>query len=212
MKGFGNTMRSLSLSLLSSLMLLGLIGCAGQSLSAARDRSTAAVPLPEVHFPPQLFFFVTTECPISNGYAPEMIRIARDYESKGVHTTFVYSDPDVTEQMAKKHAIDYGLAEVGNVVTDPTHETFTRRFGATLTPEAAVVVADDPPKLQVVYLGRIDDLYVGFGKRRNEPTVRDLRNALDAVLAGKPVLPPGGKAIGCSIPEPRQAGRATSAG
>jgi hypothetical protein len=187
------------------LFALALMGCSGQSPSGARDGSTVALTLPDVRFPPQLFFFVTTECPISNGYAPEMIRIARDYESKGVHTTFVYSDPDVTEPMARRHAADYGLAEVGAVVTDPTHELFTVRFGATLTPEAAVVVADDFPELHVVYLGRIDDLYLGFGKRRNEPTVRDLRKALDAVLAGKPTPPPGGKAIGCSIPEPRLA-------
>ena len=202
----------LLLSLLSSSLLLALIGCGGgQSPSGARDGSTVALTLPDVRFPPQLFFFVTTECPISNGYAPEMIRIAREYEPKGVHTTFVYSDPDVTEPVAKKHAADYGLAQVGAVVIDPTHETFTRRFGATLTPEAAVVIADDLPRLQVVYLGRIDDLYVGFGKRRNEPNVRDLRNALDAALAGKPVPPPGGKAIGCSIPEPRTPGPAAAA-
>ena len=118
--------------------LAALAGCAALSSRHAATQSTlAAATQPDVPFPPQLFFFVTTECPISNGYAPEMIRIAHDYEPRGVHTTFVYSDPDVTDEMAKKHAADYGLAKAGTVVTDPTHETFTRRFGATLTPEAA---------------------------------------------------------------------------
>lgn len=202
--------RVLSSILIRALLLFvpiaALAGCAApSSRHTASQRGPSADASADVRFPPQLFFFVTTECPISNGYAPEMIRIAREYEPKGVHTTFVYSDPDITDEMAKKHAADYGLAQAGAVVTDPTHEKFTQRFGATLTPEAAVVVAEEPPKLHVAYLGRIDDLYVGFGKRRNEPTAHDLRNALDAVLNGKPAPAPGGAAIGCSIPEPRQA-------
>ena len=188
----------------SLFVCVAFAGCAtSSSPQSAAPSGSATNALPEVRYPPQLFFFVTTECPISNGYSPEMIRIAREYEPKGVRTTFVYSDPDVTPEMAKKHAAEYGLAQVGTIVTDPTHEAFTQRFGATLTPEAAVVVPDDPPKLRVAYLGRIDDLYVGFGKRRHEPTVRDLRNAMEAALLGKPVPPAGGSAIGCSIPEPR---------
>ena len=40
-----------------------------------------------------------------------------------------------------------------------------------------------------------------FGKRRVEPTRRDLRLALDAILAGKPVSARLTKAVGCYIPE-----------
>ena len=35
-------------------------------------------------------------------------------------------------------------------------------------------------------MGRIDDRYLELGKQRNEPTASDLREALDAILAGKP--------------------------
>jgi len=52
----------------------------------------------------------------------------------------------------------------------------------------------------VVYHGRIDDRIVALGKRRVEPTTRDLREALDAMLEGKPVPTPVTKAVGCYLP------------
>ena len=49
-----------------------------------------------------------------------------------------------------------------------------------MSPEAAVFAADGSIK----YRGRINDLYVDLGKKRNAATTHDLRDALDAVLAG----------------------------
>ena len=69
--------------------------------------------------------------------------------------------------------------------------------GATVTPEAAVWAEGSG----LVYRGRIDDLYVDFGKQRVEPSQRDLREVLDAILSGE--IPPfrSTKAIGCYIEE-----------
>jgi hypothetical protein len=53
----------------------------------------------------------------------------------------------------------------------------------------------------LAYRGRIDDLYPELGKKRAAPTKRDLREALAAVLAGKPVPVPRTEAVGCSIPD-----------
>jgi hypothetical protein len=55
-----------------------------------------------------------------------------------------------------------------------------------VTPEVAVV----GPGGALLYRGRIDDLWSDYGKRRQEPTTRDLRAALDAALAGRPTPPP----------------------
>jgi hypothetical protein len=67
--------------------------------------------------------------------------------------------------------------------------------GATVTPEVAVMERGG----KVVYLGRIDDLYVDLGKRRAAPTRRYLRDALDAVLNGKPVAVAKIDPVGCFI-------------
>ena len=68
--------------------------------------------------------------------------------------------------------------------------------GATTMPEAAVL----SPAGGVLYLGRIDDRYVDFGKQRPHATELDLRNTLDAILAGKPVPAARTRALGCAIP------------
>lgn len=135
--------------------------------------------------------FISTDCPICNGYAPEINRMCREYEAKGVLFYLVHGDRDLSDASAKKHASDYGFT--CPVLIDRKHE-LVRWAGATVTPEAAVI---GPGGL--LYRGRIDDLYPALGKRRYEATTHDLRQALDAMLAGKPVAAPRTSAVGCAI-------------
>jgi hypothetical protein len=144
-----------------------------------------------------VFFFVLTDCPVSNAFAPEIKRICADYQPKKVATFIVHADPAVTVELAKKHAKDFGFS--CPVLLDPT-QVLVRATGVTMAPEGALLVPDG----KVVYHGRIDDLYVDYGKRRAEPTRRDLRLALDAVLQGKDVPVATTKVIGCYLPEPRK--------
>ena len=62
-----------------------------------------------------------------------------------------------------------------------------------------VFVPDKSKKWQMVYRGRIDDRYVAFGKMRPAPTVRDLEQVLEAIIAGKEVKTKVTKAVGCFI-------------
>src|SRR5262249_20332552 len=139
-----------------------------------------------------VFFLLGTECPVSNGYAPEMTRIAREYEGRGVATFGVHPDPDVTPSVAASHAAEYRLRVP--ILRDPTQER-AEAAGARVTPEAIVV--DDGG--MVVYRGRIDDTYAPDGKRRDKPTTRDLRDALDGLLAGRPRGPVVRPAFGCPL-------------
>src|SRR5437867_2784193 len=72
---------------------------------------------------------------------------------------------------------------------------FAALLGARVTPEAFVIDADRVLR----YRGRIDDTYITRAKRRDQPTRDDLQNALDDVLAGKPVTRPETEATGCPI-------------
>jgi len=141
--------------------------------------------------------FLMPDCPISNAYAPELKRLCKDYESKKVAFFIVHADPDVTAARAKTHAKEYELS--CPVLRDPAH-VLVKKTGVTIAPEVAVL----SPEGKVVYRGRIDDWYVDYGKRRGEPTQRDLRNALDAVLRGAAVATPTTKAIGCPLPAPNK--------
>jgi hypothetical protein len=144
-----------------------------------------------------VFFFLLTDCPVSNAFAPEIKRICTDYQPKKVAAFIVHADPAVTVELAKKHVKDYGFS--CPVLLDPTH-VLVRATGASMAPEVAVVAPDG----KVRYRGRINDLYVDYGKRRAEPTHHDLRLALDAVLQGKEVALATTKVIGCYLPEPKK--------
>ena len=52
----------------------------------------------------------------------------------------------------------------------------------------------------VAYLGRIDDTFLGFGKKRAQPTTLDLHAAVTAVLADQAVAVPRTDSVGCFIP------------
>ena len=141
-----------------------------------------------------VLYFVMTDCPISNQYAPEISRICTEYREKGVGCFRVYVDPDVGAAGIRKHGKEYDLACCPGI-HDSRHR-LVKHAGATVTPEAAVF----SQKGKLVYRGRINDFYAGLGKPRRRARVHDLRNALDEVLADEPVSKPFTKAVGCYIP------------
>jgi peroxiredoxin len=138
-------------------------------------------------------FFVTIDCPIGNSYVPEMNRIREAYGPRGVVTWAVQADPSVPQAAVAKYAADYRYSFP--LLLDP-EQILVRHTGATITPQAAVL----SPEGKLLYLGRIDNRVEDFGKSRLKATVADLRNAIDQVLAGRPVSPDRTKSIGCSIP------------
>jgi peroxiredoxin len=139
-----------------------------------------------------VLFFVTTDCPLSNGYVPEMNRIAHDYSARGFAFYGVQGDATATAADVRRHAKEFGYSFP--YLFDP-QESLAAFTGATTTPEAAVLSPDG----RVLYRGRIDNRLVDFGKQRPKPTEFDLRDALNAILNGKAVPHPRTAALGCAI-------------
>lgn len=134
-----------------------------------------------------VIMFISTQCPVSNAYNSRMAALYNDYMAKGV--TFLGINSNKQEDIAeiKQHAKDNGLSftilkDPGNVIAD--------KFSASFTPEIYVLNG----QLEILYHGRIDD-------SRDEEDVekKDLRLALDEILAGKPVSVKETKAFGCTI-------------
>lgn len=138
-----------------------------------------------------VFLFTSTDCPISNRYAPEIQRLYRAFSGKGVRFFLVYPNPADTADMIRTHERSFGYP--AEALRDP-RQALVKLAHATITPEAAVFVDG-----ALAYHGRIDDRFVDFGVDRPQPTVRDLSDALDAVLAGRPVPHPETQAVGCYI-------------
>ena len=147
-----------------------------------------------------VLFFLGTECPVSNGYAPEMQALALRFADDRVGCFGIHCDPTVTPDQAGKHAKEYGLTFP--LLFDP-EQTLVRATGVRVTPEAVVL----SPEGKVLYRGRIDDRYATSGKRRDQPTVYDLENALRAVRAGKSPEVSETQAFGCPLPRAKQSAR-----
>ena len=140
-----------------------------------------------------VLFFITNDCPISNAFAPEIARICAEYQPKGAECKLVYVDPAMTDAAAREHAAAYGHGAYPSVV-DRNH-SLVKAAGVTITPEAAILNSTG----KVLYRGRIDNSFVTLGQSRRPATQRDLRDALDATLAGRPAPHPETKALGCYI-------------
>lgn len=138
--------------------------------------------------------FLSTDCPMSNSYLPELGAIAAKYAAKGVALVGAYPDPEVTANAAAAHVREFKIPFP--VLLDPKQQA-VKSLGAKVTPE--VVVLDSA--FVVRYRGRIDDGYAGRLKPKPTTTRRDLIAALDELLDGKPVSEPETKAFGCAIPD-----------
>jgi hypothetical protein len=139
--------------------------------------------------------FVTTDCPIANAFQPELRRLEARARELGGQFTLVHVVPDLTEEAARNHGREFAIS--APVVIDREH-TLVKATGAEMTPEAVLVNQAG----EIVYRGRISNLFVTFGKRRSEATEHDLRDAMEAVSAGQPVKQARTEALGCYIPAP----------
>lgn len=136
--------------------------------------------------------FASTECPVSNRYAPTVERLRQQFSPKGVRFYLVYPNPAESAAAIKQHMADYGYKV--RALVDPTH-AFVKAAEIAVTPEA--VVFDARGKL--VYRGRIDDRFVSLGVERPAPTKHDLADAIASTLAGKAVSEPRTQAVGCFV-------------
>jgi peroxiredoxin len=134
-----------------------------------------------------LILFVATKCPVSNAYNARMQKLADDYPARGVNVVGINSNYSEPAAEVKQHAATNGLSftilkDAGNQIAD--------RYDAQVTPEAYLLDASG----KLVYHGRIDN-----SKSGDSITSTELRDAIEAVLAGKPVEKAEAKAFGCSI-------------
>jgi peroxiredoxin len=144
--------------------------------------------------------FTCNHCPTAQAYEERIMKLHADYRDRGVALVAIspndplavrldelgYSDLGDSFEDMKVHAERRGF-EFPYLYDGETQEVSTA-FGVLATPH--VFVFDRERKLQ--YQGRIDDSEV------KEPTSHDARNAIEAVLAGKPVPTPVTRVFGCS--------------
>ena len=138
--------------------------------------------------------FLGTACPVSNGQLIELTRLHKDYADKGVQFLGINSNQQDKRADVAKHAKE---REIPFPVLKDEGAKVADLFHAERTPE--VFLLDE--KSTIRYRGRISDQF-GVDVKKLQPTVRELADAIDAVLAGKPVTVSETIAPGCKIARP----------
>lgn len=133
--------------------------------------------------------FTCNHCPVAQSYEQRLIKLANERRKQGVAFVAIsVSDYEADNLEAmKKRATELKLPFA--YLHDPTQQ-IGRKYGALWTPSVFLLDA----KRRVVYMGSVDDsMYPEKVDRRF------LKDAIDAVLAGKPVNIEETKPAGCPI-------------
>jgi thiol-disulfide isomerase/thioredoxin len=135
--------------------------------------------------------FTNTTCPLVRRYLPALNKLEKAYRKKGVRFLAVNASPEDSIRAMAAQAVEH---DVEFPAVKDHDARCARALGVKYTPEVAVL--DASRKLR--FRGRIDDQY-RIGGTRAKATRHDLKEALEAILAGKPVAVPETSVDGCPI-------------
>ena len=146
-----------------------------------------------------VFFFVASDCPVSNRTFPEMVRVRQQYQSQGVTFWFVYPNPGEKPPEVRSHqqAFDPG----GEAILD-TSGQLSRLAHAIVTPEVSILIPKADHTWTPAYTGRIDDRYVRLGLERPAATQHFAERVIAEALRGSPIEHATGTPVGCGIVTP----------
>jgi peroxiredoxin len=144
--------------------------------------------------PALLVMFMCNHCPFVIHVAPELARLGRDYLAKGVAVVGINSNDAAAYPADSPERMVAEAEERGYpfpYLYDETQEV-AHAYHAACTPDFFLFDG----KRRLVYRGQLDDSRPDSGI---PVTGKDLRTALDAVLAGKPVSETQRPSLGCNI-------------
>ena len=144
--------------------------------------------------------FTCNHCPTAQAYEDRIIQLAKDYENRGVAVVAIspndpqairldelgYTDLSDSLPEMKLRAKEKGFPFP--YLYDGEQQKVSRAFGVQATPH--VFIFDRGRRLR--YAGRVDN------DEKGHPTSRDARNAIDALLTGRPVPVKVTRTFGCS--------------
>jgi peroxiredoxin len=188
---------------LSALEVLGMVAVNSTMLPLGTQAPDFRLPDPSgklvaladfKHAPALLVIFMCNHCPYVKHVRDGLAKLARDYRARGVAAVGINAN-DVDNYPADSPArMAEEAASAGYVFPYLYDETqaVAKAYRAACTPDLYLFDKDQ----RLVYRGQFDASRPGNGI---PVTGKDLRAALDAVLAGQPVPPNQQPSIGCNI-------------
>ncbi len=141
-----------------------------------------------------VIMFICNHCPFVIHVNEELVKMANTYRQKGISFIAISSN-DIKNYPEDAPELMKELAEEMNFpfpyLFDETQEV-AKAYDAACTPDFYVFDAD----LKSVYHGQLDDSRPGNEKPLNG---KDLRNSLNNLLTGMPILEKQKPSVGCGI-------------
>jgi len=144
--------------------------------------------------PALLVIFLCNHCPYVKHVRYDLVELGRDYQAKGVAVVGISSNDATAYPADGPDLMAIEKADVGYTfpyLYDESQDV-AKAYEAACTPDFYVFDADR----SLVYRGQLDASRPGSG---TPVTGADLRSALDAVLAGRPVAAEQRPSMGCNI-------------
>jgi peroxiredoxin len=159
-------------------------------LPAVENGQDSSLTLSDIKEPVVVVVFLANHCPVVVGYEDRIIDFTKDYKDKNVKVVGISVSrqdqdkiPGIRDYM-KSHGSNY-------IYGYDESQQLGKAYGATNTPQFFVLDKDRT----IRYTGAMDD------NPRDESKVKKtyLRDAVDALLAGKEVPETETRAVGCTI-------------
>lgn len=138
--------------------------------------------------------FICNHCPFVVHVNPMIVKLAKDYQAKGINFVAISSNDVENYPQDAPHLMKEKAKEEGYTfpyLYDETQDV-AKAYDAACTPD--FYLFDD--QMELVYRGQLDDSRPGNGIPL---TGADLKNAMEAVLQGKEISTDQKPSLGCNI-------------
>jgi peroxiredoxin len=136
---------------------------------------------------PTVVVFVSALCPCSAAHEDALRDLAKEFQAAGVRFVGIHSNQNESPEKTREH---FGATKLGFPVLQDPGAAIADQLGALKTPHAFVLNSDG----KILYQGGVDDSHEAATAKKFH-----LRDALLALLQGKPVPAARTRALGCMI-------------
>jgi peroxiredoxin len=142
-----------------------------------------------------IVIFDCNTCPMSKAYNSRILALGKKYEKTFPVVAINANDPEQSSGDSFEEMISYAKSHgyTFPYLQDET-QNVAKTFGATNTPHV-FILSRNGNEYKVAYIGAIDN----NTRNASEASKKYVEEAVDALIAGKPVATAKTKAIGCGI-------------
>jgi len=149
----------------------------------------------EIEPPYRVVYVMLMECKISQAMTPHLRDITEKYGPSGQFDFIAYFPESFLADDAdlQQWAVDYDLSM--SCLVD-SNDQITQALGASRAPQ---VIVTNQHTSEILYSGRINNLFAALGKRRPDVTDHTLEKVLQQIIDGETVSPKTTEVIGCAL-------------